>query len=263
MFIPRRGSAQSTGIFFALIAAVLIAIFFLGGIASKIMAILTRSAAQPTLAVPTPPIVEPKPPEIVAPVESPPIEPTSIDVPKPKDHFQLNLSSAFNETIGANWKRENHDDDGIPADGRVPVPSVVPRAYLLFAQPDAPNAIQLQKGTPVTIAIPPNQRGKYGRLAVLHGSPKGNVTVLARLHYDTGDEVTDELRVQDWSRRDEAKETFVHKSMIAGRVQLFAQVVKLDTTRTLESVTLESEGTADIFAATIILSANRPFDGNK
>ncbi|MEI6233210.1 MAG: hypothetical protein WCT04_09165 [Planctomycetota bacterium] len=185
--------------------------------------------------------------------------PAIVPPPKPKDHFPLDVSAAFNEFIGAKWKRENKDGDGIPADGRVQVPAVVPRAYFNFILPgDDPNAI-LISGGPVTVLVPPALRGTYGRLAVMHGSQKGNVSVKATLVYTTGEAVVEDLRVQDWNKTGEAKETFVHKALKAGPVQLFSQNLKLDPTRQLNAMTFQSSESAVIFSVTLIVSGDRPF----
>jgi hypothetical protein len=256
MDITHRGSARTFAILSALVGAVLIVLVSFG---TKTTTTTTLTPAAPIPASPAPVIPGPATP--LAPQPTAPVIPP--ETPKPADHFALNLGTVFNDMIGSKWKRENHDDNGIPASGRVLVPGVLPRAYFQFATPDEPNAIQLQPGTPVTVSIPQQQRGKYGRLAVLSGSAKNSVAVHATLHYSSGEDVSDELRVQDWNRRDEAKETYVYKALTAGSVQLFSQIVKLDTDRILESVTFQADAKAVIFSMTVIVSSSRPFDGNK
>lgn len=231
--------------------ALLIAIAVMVALAGELSVGINNSISSPRMSWPE------LGPDIVLATKQPEAPATAVA----PDHFTLKLNGIYNGFVGESWKRENHDDDGIPADGRVLVPGVVPRAYFQFTLPDEPNAIQLSSGTPVVLPIPPNQRGKYGRLAILHGSPQNPVTVSVTLHYDSGEDVADELKVQDWNRMTEAKEVYVHKALKAGRVQLFSQILKLDTTRTLESITLKADGKADIFSVTIIVSSDRPFKG--
>ena len=265
MRIARHGSAQTIVLIIGIsLAALIVGLAILLHFAGRrqrapVMAISPTAPALSVMPMPVQPAKPDAP--ITVPVPQEPEAPP--EVPKPADHIALDLTLVFNDMIGAKWKRENHDDDGIPASGRVPVPGVLPRAFFHFANPDEPNAIQLQPGAPIRVSIPPYQRGSYGRLAIMHGSAKGNAAVRVTLHYSSGADVGDELRVQDWNRRDEAKETYVYKAMTAGAVQLFSQVIKLDKDRTLESVTFQSDAKPVIFSLTLTVSSSRPFDGNK
>ena len=231
--------------FVTILAAVIVAILIYGGF------FWSTGSPVPVVTVPAPvqPAVQP--------------EPALAEKPKPPDHFTLNIASAFNAFIGENWKRENHDDDGIPADGRIVVPSVVPHAFFQFVLPDTPNAIEFSAGSSATVAIPQDRRGHYGRLAVLHGTSKSPCIVRATLHYDSGADSIEELRVQDWNHRDEPKEIYVHKALQAGKIQLYSQILKLDPARVLESVVFQSDSNACIFALTAIVSSDQPFDGGK
>ncbi len=215
--------------------------------------------------------VKTKPVESVAPA-APPVKLSlqemgiSLDPPKVEypvmppspNHFPLDLSAAFNATVGQNWKRENNDENGIPADGRIQVPGVLPRAYFKFAMPTGPNAIQAGAGP--TVAIAPSQRGNYGRLAILHGSPKDDSVIHATLHYATGDDKVEKMLVRDWNR-DGPAQVNLHKALQAGKIQLYAEVLPIDNSRVLESVSFDGEGC--IFGITAIVSGPRPFTSNE
>jgi|ERR1043165_5501338 hypothetical protein len=170
----------------------------------------------------------------------------------------VDLSSAFNRNFLAELKRVSRGAEGIPDDGRVPVPGSVPRSFFQLAAATTDNAVLLVEK--ITVTLSEKQRGKYEKIAFLHGAPESGGPVHVALHYSTGEDQLLQLQTVNWNtkkRREklEAKEYAAVQTLgTDGRInaELFSETFTIDAERMLESITFEPDSNAAIFGVTAI-----------
>lgn len=176
----------------------------------------------------------------------------------PSKFVAIDLSAAANRNFLAEIKRASHGAEGIPNDGHVPIPGVVPRAFFQLGALDADNAILLIERKIVPLAE--KNRGKYRQVAFLHGGQDNGGAVRALLHYATGEDQSLQLQLLNWTtktRREklESREYAAVQTLgTDGRInmELFSQTFSVDSARVLESIIFEPNASAAIFGVTVI-----------
>jgi len=212
-------------------------------------------------------------PKVELPIEVNPAAPVEVEkpavpaAPALPEYTAIDLSKAFNSGfVGALARATEGSDEGVPLDGRVAIPGILPRAYFVVSTAAQRNAIELS-GLRKT-AIPGNQRSYYGRISILHGTSGKDRKIAGRLHYTSGEDERIELHVLNWKRQRRENYFADHlflalQTTLNGKsIDLFSQTFNLDPTRILDSIVIDSTGAdADsiIFGVTAIDSEEKPF----
>ncbi len=218
------------------------------------------------LTEPTPvPLSEPSPPPAPAPQAWFPLDLSAAC----NRHFIASETSPLKEGFDlhghTSWATTNFlrqrggQETGVPNNGQIPVPAGGGLDFFQLRLPatEKPenDAIVLtsKQGVqpqPVTWELPSEQRKKYAQLAVLHAAAWGDIDVELTAHYDRGLDQTLQIQILNWSSAARTRTPGVNqaRALLSQplppegappklKVEMFADTIALDPTRTLQSLT--------------------------